>query len=100
MRRLASAVVVASVIALVIAACGGSTPVTPTPGTGGGGGGSGSTPNTPPTIKSIVVSDTRIEVGIPITVSATVEDAATAQAKAMTATRANNDRNDMVSLGK
>ena len=50
--------------------------MTPTPpsGGGGGGGGGGSVTNTPPQIKSITVSDTRVEVGTPVTLTAVVED--------------------------
>jgi hypothetical protein len=72
-RRRALALVVASA-ALAVAACGGSSSITPSPTPGGGGGGVTPSPNTPPTIKSIVASDTRAEVGVPITVTATVED--------------------------
>lgn len=73
-------------MAAVMAACGGS-PNGPTGsgggnggGTGGGGngGGGGGTVNTPPMVKSITVSDALAEVGTPITVTATVEDAETA----------------------
>jgi hypothetical protein len=63
---------VAVAAAVIIAACSGSSPVTPSPG-------DGSTPpvNTPPQIKSITLSDQRAEVGTPITVIASVEDAET-----------------------
>jgi hypothetical protein len=76
MRRIAAGSLVASVAALIIAACGGSSPMTPTPpsGGGGGGGGGGAVTNTPPQIKSITVSDTRVEVGTPVTLTAVVED--------------------------
>jgi hypothetical protein len=87
MRR-AMAVVLAVGIAALYAACGGGTPTSPGTGAGNGGGGTGggtsggsggvtSTPNTPPTVKSVTVSDTRIEVGTPVTLTATVEDAET-----------------------
>jgi len=69
--------VAAFTAAVVLASCGGgSTQPTPNPG-GGGNGGQQPTPNTPPQIKSIAVSDTRIEVGTPVTVTAVVEDAET-----------------------
>lgn len=66
---------------MLIAACGGKTPLVPT-GSGGGGGtgngnGGGTTPNTPPVVKSVIVSSANAEVGTPITVTATVEDAET-----------------------
>jgi hypothetical protein len=80
MRRTWAGSLFALVAALIIAACG-SPPITPTPPPGGGGGGGVQEPppppNTPPQIKSIVASDTRVEVGTPITLSATVEDAET-----------------------
>ncbi|HYT74584.1 MAG TPA: hypothetical protein VEL79_07545 [Vicinamibacterales bacterium] len=77
MRRVALAALAAALTAAIIAACGGSTPVAPTSSGSGTGGSGGGTPNTPPTIKSIAVSDTRIEVGTPVTLTATVEDAET-----------------------
>jgi len=81
MRR-SSATWIGSVIGIVlIAACGGHTPLVPTgSGSGGGGtggGGGGTVTNTPPVVKSIVVSNASAEVGTPITVTATVEDAET-----------------------
>src|SRR6185369_11229603 len=83
MRRLVSALFVACVVALIVAACGsGPSPApTPTPGGGGNGGGNGGQQppavNTAPQIKSIAFSDTRIEVGTPVTITAVVEDAET-----------------------
>lgn len=75
MRRIIVGSVVACAAALIIGACGGSA-VSPSPPPGGGGGGQQPPPvvNTPPQIKSITVSDTRVEVGTPITVTALVED--------------------------
>src|SRR3954464_8315489 len=78
----------AAVAALAIAAlgsCGGATPTSPGTGAGGGGTGGGGTgggggqgtPNTPPVVKTIVASDARVEVGAPVTLTATVEDAET-----------------------
>jgi PKD domain len=72
MRRIAAGSLVACATAMIIAACGGSSPITPTPPAGGGGG--GTVTNTPPQIKSITVSDSRVEVGTPITLTAVVED--------------------------
>ena len=79
MRRIAAGSLVACAAAMIIAACGGSSPMTPTPppSGGGGGGGGGVVTNTPPQIKSIAVSDTRVEAGAPVTLTATVEDAET-----------------------
>jgi hypothetical protein len=59
--------------AALVATCGGS-PNRPTPNPGGGG---STPPNTPPTVTSITVSDTRAEVGAPVTLTATVVDAET-----------------------
>jgi hypothetical protein len=76
------AVAVAGMVALTVSACGGSA-TSPTPGgggnggNGGNGGGGGVVVNTPPTLKSITASDTRVEVGTPITLTANVEDAET-----------------------
>lgn len=70
-------------VLLVAAACGSKSPLTPSGGGGGGnggggnGGGGGDVVNTPPVVKSVVASDTRIEVGSPVTLTATVEDAET-----------------------
>jgi hypothetical protein len=67
-----------AVAALVLAAaavatrCGGN-PAKPSPNPGGGG----TTPNAAPTVKSITASDSRAEVGVPVTLTATVEDAET-----------------------
>jgi len=80
--RGAAAFVVA--LTMLVAACGGS-PVQPGGGTGSGGGtGGGNGPgggvgvsNTPPTVKSIAFTDDHAEVGHPITLTATVEDAET-----------------------
>jgi hypothetical protein len=82
MRRVWIGNLLVVVVALMMAACG-SPPVTPSPPTGGGGGGGGGivepppVVNTAPTIKSLTASDTRVEVGTPITLTATVEDAET-----------------------
>ena len=68
--------VAALTAAVVFGSCGG--PGTqPSPPSGGGNGGQQPQPNTPPQIKSIAVSDPRIEVGTPVTVTAVVEDAET-----------------------
>lgn len=77
LRRMLACGLVAAAAAALFAACGGSSPSSPTPGTGGGGGGVIGPPNTPPTIRTIVASDSRIEVGSPVTLTATVEDAET-----------------------
>jgi hypothetical protein len=65
-------------VAIVAASCGGSTPNNPTPPpVGGGNGGNGGVtppPNTAPTVRSITASDTRVEVGSPVTLTANVED--------------------------
>jgi len=68
--------------ALILVACGSKSPLVPSGGGGnpGGGGNGGGTPdvtNTPPVVKSVVASDTRVEVGSPVTLTATVEDAET-----------------------
>ena len=73
--------------AALLVACGGKSPLNPGggggTGSGGSGGGSGNgggggTPNTPPVVKSIVAgSDAHAEVGTPIALTATVEDAET-----------------------
>src|SRR6187402_2873994 len=81
MRRTWVGSLCALVAALIIAACG-SPPVTPSPPPTGGNGGGGvveppPVPNAAPQIKAIVASDTRVEVGTPITLTATVEDAET-----------------------
>jgi hypothetical protein len=77
MRRVVIGGLAAGAAALIIAACGGSgTSPSPTPG-GGNNGQQQPPPNTPPQIKSIAVSDSRIEVGTPVTVTAVVEDAET-----------------------
>lgn len=79
MRRTWAGSLVALVAALIVVACG-KPPVTPSPPSGGGNGGGGGQPppppvvNTPPQIKSVAVSDTRVEVGTPVTLTATVED--------------------------
>ena len=65
----------AGVAAVIAAACSGS-PSKPSNGGNNGGGGGGVT-NAAPVVKSIAVSDTRVEVGTPITLTATVEDAET-----------------------
>ncbi len=84
MRRVRIGNLLAVVVALMMAACG-SPPITPSPPAGGGGGGGGGIQepppvNTSPQIKAITASDTRVEVGTPITLTATVEDAETAVA--------------------
>ena len=78
MRRIWIGNLLVVVVALMTAACG-SPPITPSPPAGGGGGGGGiqeppSVVNTTPQIKSLTASDTRVEVGTPITLTATVED--------------------------
>ena|SRR5262245_45091258 len=82
MRRVFAGVLAGCLAVLIVASCGGgTTQPSPTPGGGGngGGGGGGQQPpvNTPPQIKSFSVSDQRIEVGTPVTVTAFVEDAET-----------------------
>ncbi|HYT66320.1 MAG TPA: PKD domain-containing protein [Vicinamibacterales bacterium] len=92
MRRLLIASVVAIASAALFVACGGSTPGSPTPGGNGGGGGGVITPppNTPPVVKSIVAADTRVEVGTPVTLTATVEDLETPVANLTYAWTADN----------
>jgi hypothetical protein len=72
MRRLQAALLVISVTVLAIAGCGGPgpqpTPQPPPPPP---------PVNTAPQIRSIALSATRAEVGVPITLTATVEDAET-----------------------
>src|SRR3954465_1849223 len=67
-------VLAAAFLGVVFAACHGSSPIAPPPATG-------NPPppvvNTPPVVKSIAASDTRVEVGSPVTLTATVEDAET-----------------------
>ena len=84
MRRIVTAVFVACVVALIVAACGSAGPSpapTPTPGGGGNAGGNGGQQppvvNTAPQIKSITFSDTRVEVCTPVTITAVFEDAET-----------------------
>jgi hypothetical protein len=88
MRRATVLGLVLACIAALIIACGGKTPLSPGgagTGSGGSGGGSGNgggaggaTSNTPPVVKSIVAgSDAHAEVGTPIVLTATVEDAET-----------------------
>lgn len=69
-----------AVVAALIAACGSPyVAPTPTPGGGNGGGGVQQPPpvvvNTPPVVKSIALSDGRVEAGAPVTLTASVEDA-------------------------
>jgi hypothetical protein len=74
MPRAWSGRLLALVAALTMVACG-KPPVTPSPSPGGGGVQEPPpVPNTVPQIKAIVASDTRVEVGTPITLTATVED--------------------------
>ena len=80
MRR----IVIAMAAAIALAGCQGKPPTTPggalggvNGGGNGGGGGVGEVANTPPVVKAVVASDTRIEVGSPVTLTATVEDAET-----------------------
>jgi hypothetical protein len=81
MRRIIAALV-ACAAAVIVSACGGSS-ITPSPtpgGSGGGGSGGGQQPppvNTPPQVKSITVSNARVEAGSPVTLTAVVEDAET-----------------------
>jgi hypothetical protein len=81
MRRITVAALIIGAAALIAAACGSAGPgPSPTPGGNGGGNGGQQPPpvvNTPPQIKSITFSDTRIEVGTPVTLTAVVEDAET-----------------------
>jgi hypothetical protein len=74
MRRVWAGNLVALAAALIMAACGSGVAPSPTPGDGG-------TPppvvNTPPVVKSIAVSDSRVEAGAPVTLTAAVEDAET-----------------------
>jgi hypothetical protein len=71
MRRIVRYAAAAAALAGFMAACSGKTaPTTPT-------GGQTGPPNTPPTIDSIAISSARVEVGTPVTVTATVEDAET-----------------------
>jgi hypothetical protein len=81
MRRVSIGVIAGCLALLVVGSCGGgNTQPSPTPGGGGnGGGGGGQQPpvNTPPQIKSFSLSDPRVEVGKPVTVTAFVEDAET-----------------------
>ena len=81
MQRTGVGSLFALVAALIVAACG-SPYVAPSPSPGGGSGGGGvqeppPVVNTPPQIKSITVSDTRVEVGTPVTLTAVAEDAET-----------------------
>jgi hypothetical protein len=72
MRRVWAGSLVALAAALIMAACGGGagpTPIPPPPPP--------PVVNTPPVVKSIAVSDTRVEAGAPVTLTATVEDAET-----------------------
>lgn len=78
MRRAVRAAAFAASLAIVLASgCGGpGTQPSPPPGNGGGGG-VVTPPNTAPVIKSLTASDARAEVGLPLTITATVEDAET-----------------------
>lgn len=71
MRRWKAGALVACLAALIAGGCGGpGTQPSPPPG-------SGNPPppvNTPPQVKSIAVLDSRAEVGVPLTLTATVED--------------------------
>src|SRR5436190_1587249 len=83
MRRTIALGLAAAVAGMIVAACGGprANP-SPIPGGGGNGGGVEQPPpiNTLPQIKSITVSDSRVEAGVPVTLTAVVEDAETAVA--------------------
>jgi hypothetical protein len=70
--RFAAASAFVLVAAALMTTCGAS-PARPTPPGGGGS----TPPNTAPTVTSIAVSDTRVEVGVPVTLTATVVDAET-----------------------
>jgi hypothetical protein len=79
MRRLWKAALAGAAMAVLIAACSERPPTVPDP-VGGGpppGGSPPDPPNTAPVVKAITVSDTRVEVGSPVTLTATVEDAET-----------------------
>jgi hypothetical protein len=78
MRRIVLGCASACAVAAFITACGSGTSPSPPP-IGGGNPGGGPPPvnNSPPQITSITVSDTRVEVGTPITLTAVVEDAET-----------------------
>jgi hypothetical protein len=81
MRR----IVIAIAAAVALAGCHSTPPTAPGAGGGNGGGGNGGggggaageTLNAPPVVKSVVASDIRVEVGLPVTLTATVEDAET-----------------------
>lgn len=82
-RSVGAKLAIVAALVLLCAACGGS-PVQPGGGTGTGGGnggggtgGGGTVTNTPPTVKSITFTDDHAEVGHPIALTATVEDAET-----------------------
>jgi hypothetical protein len=82
MRRVLCGLIAGCLGVMLVASCGGgTTQPSPAPGGGGngGGGGGGQQPpaNTPPQIKSITASDSRIEVGTPVTITAVVEDVET-----------------------
>ena len=72
MRRVLLGIIAACLGAAFITACG--SPATPSPNPGGGGGGQPPPVNAAPQIKSITASDTRVEVGTPVTLTAVVED--------------------------
>src|SRR5262252_4932253 len=80
MRRVCAGAIASCLAVMIVASCGGGkTEPSPTPGGGNGGGGQQPPPavNTPPQIKSFTVSDPRVEVGTPVTVTAFVADAET-----------------------
>ena len=76
MKRMLRSALVGVTAAVLFASCGGGTPSSPTPG-GNNNGGVVTPPNTAPVVKAIAASETRIEVGTPVTLTATVEDAET-----------------------
>jgi hypothetical protein len=74
--RSVAATACAAAAAALLATCGGG-PSRPTPNPGGGGGGVVTPPNTPPSVTSITAASPRAEVGNPIALTATVDDAET-----------------------
>jgi len=78
MRGVRAGLLIAVATVLLAAGCGGPG-AQPSPPPGGGNGGQQPPPpvNTPPQVKAIGLSDARAEAGVPITVTATIEDAET-----------------------